>query len=185
MSDVILSKTSRDGRAIEVRMLHSELSGPYLRITLDGAELRGFPTPQRLIKPVGDVTHFLEVTPAIGLTTVEAAQIDAALTAARQARDAAILATPEGQRAAWLARLTAERDDLALTYRCLIEEQADAFERAHAAEDMTAWDIKVGYEPQIAAAHAAVRAFDAANPEFMAHRRAERDAAAKRFAAID
>jgi hypothetical protein len=77
-------------------------------------------------------------------------------------------------------RLRRERRELVSDIQAAIEDQADAFERAHAREDVLAWNIKASHEPKIEAARTALAAFDAEHPEIIAQIRAEKSESATR-----
>jgi hypothetical protein len=158
MNDLILSKTAGNGMRIEVR-LKEYLPGQHIaQIYLDGQYVNGESRPVKLSAAKGDVTHWLgRQGKAVGLTSAEAEQINAAIDAA----NAAYRASAAGE----MQALRNQREDLVAA----IQEWHAVFDRLEGAEAQTA---AAQIEPRIRAAQDALRAFDAANPELAAERAA-------------
>lgn len=175
MTEAIVTRTTKTGRTLEIRVRRDILDQFSAVATLDG-ERAASGTPQKLdratARKLPGFTHYIPDHRApIALTTAEAEALSAAIAAAE--RD-----DPATQARA----LRDERRNLVGDVLAAIEGQSDAFERAHAREDVRAWDIKLSHEPKIEAAQAALAAFDAAHPEIVAAIRAEKAEAAERFA---
>lgn len=174
-----LTKTSRDGRAIEIKA-HLSADGHITAEALVAGKSAGhqygitrLPDAARRKLPAG-YTH------AVGqvvLTEAEAAQVQTAL----DRLSAEWRASEAGQRAA----LVAERQDLAREIRHLLEEGDYRAERYHAtgAGDGHEHAIRAEYERRAEAARARLAEFDAAHPEIIAALRAEHEAAAAESAA--
>jgi hypothetical protein len=79
------------------------------------------------------------------------------------------------------ATLEEQRRDLVASIRGLIDESDAAFERAHAREDVMAWEIKRRHDARVDEARRALTDFDAAHPEIIAAIRAEQQERTERF----
>lgn len=179
----IFTKTTSDGRAVVVCADVDNFNGARIAdVKLAGKSLGGYapsvsPLPDSHRR--GAVTHFISCNPPIALTTDEAAKIEAALSELY----AGWLETDDGRShvaAQRIPDLLRQRDGLIAAYQGLCDEQADQFERAHARQDATAWQIKERYEARIESAAKAVRDFDAAHPNVVAAIKAERAADVER-----
>jgi hypothetical protein len=79
-----------------------------------------------------------------------------------------------------IERLRDQRRQIASDIQSAIEESDAAFERAHAREDVMAWEIKRQHDVKVEAVRGALQEFDAAHPDVVAAIRAEKQAAAER-----
>ena len=169
-----LTKTSRDGRAIEIKA-HLSTDG---HITAEGLVAGKSTGRQYGISRLTDAARrklpalYTHAVGQVVLTDAEAAQVQAAL----DRLSAEWRASEAGQRAA----LVAERQDLAREIRHLLDEGEDRAERYHAtgSGDGHEHAIRAEYERKAEAARVKLAAFDAAHPEIIAALRAEREAAA-------
>lgn len=85
MSDLILTKATRDGRTVEVRLVAPDSVTPQFAISLDGVETVRAGCVMRSRQPKGDVTHYMGANGvAVGFTAGEARTLEAALAAARR-----------------------------------------------------------------------------------------------------
>lgn len=157
MAETIFTKSSRDGRAIEIKA-HEYTAGTFIAQVFVGGEFLSGPCdPQPLKTPKGDVTHFLggglnDGKPAIGLTTAEAQTISEAL----KARRAAWKQTAAGRERALLN----ECDRLIAEYQGAMDEQDAAFERLHDMQETdAAYRARALAEPKVQAAREALQAF--------------------------
>lgn len=176
MADAIVTRTTKDGRTLEVSVKRY-LPGSWTAIaTLDGAYAANGSvldlTPQVKAQLPG-FTHYVLGKSPIALKADEAQILLAAIAAGERADRE----TPEAQ----IERLRTERRQLVGDVQSAIEEQADAYEAAHAREDVLAERIQASHEPAIATARAAVQAFDAEHPEIVAAIRAEQQERTERF----
>jgi hypothetical protein len=153
---VTVTKTLQDGRTAIIRVG----LGARCEVEIDGEPF----TNGCVIKarePRGPVTHYigygLGSAQTLGLTTEEAARIDAAAAEARAAYDA----SPEGRRSALKWAVT----EAGARLEGLREEVHD---------NAQLWPAAVTAEEELHAAQAALDAFDAAHPEMTAEREAER-----------
>jgi len=133
---ILIDRISKQGKPFQVRYEDGEFI-----VTHDGQEVaRSTSYGHR-----GNGVHVF--ADKVGLTFAEGDIL-------RNAYEARLMAMPR----------TVTRAELAADYESLIEEQADAFQRAHDRADARAWSIKAGYEARIEAARQAIVAYDAANP---------------------
>jgi hypothetical protein len=166
--DVAVTRQLRDGRQLEIAALIS--SGcPWVEVCIDGAVMgqRLGIGPLSAPATINGVRYTHEALCDAGqvvLTTVEAAAVEAAMDRVR----ATYAATPDGLRAA-RARLA---------HRVRDERDMDSARREAAwdREDEAGW-VREDAEGRIAAAQAALVAFDAAHPEIRDERRERQDAA--------
>ncbi len=127
--------------------------GTHLHGTLDGEDL-GIGLIQRLNTPKGDVTHYLDTTPAIGLTAAEAGAIHAK-TAELHSAD------PRTQREALVSTIRTALDDM--TYHRNRDDNGTGIRFADAARA----------EAKLSEARAALEAFDLAHPALVEQIRTE------------
>lgn len=149
----ILTKTSSTGKAIEI-----SYNGKNTSVTLDGQSLAAAGSWIRILKldeSRGDITHYTAgTTPAVGLTTAEAATIKAAI-AGYRAND------PRTQRAAITSRMQSALD------------QMDYHRNRQDGGTGQRFDDVKKYESDYNQAMADLKSFDAAHPELTAALEAE------------
>ena len=156
----LISKTSSTGKTIEI-----VYDGRDFVATLDGVEYVRSTEPGWRGRANGQNLHFFGIAGGrmVGLTYAEGD----ILRNTYNTMLASIVVEPS-------------RADLVARYHALIEDQADAFERAHDRQNENAWSIKASYDAKIEAAAQAIRDYDAAHPEETAAREAERAASVER-----
>lgn len=168
MADVLVTRMTKAGQTLEIGVKRY-LRGSWIAIaTLDGKyAARGsvLDLEPNVKAQLPGFTHYVLGKAPIAIKADEAEILLAAIAAGEQSDRE----TPEAQ----IERLRTERRQLVGDVQAAIEEQSDAYESAHARQDVMAEQIKARHEPAIAAARAAVRAFDAAHPEITAAIRAE------------
>lgn len=172
----LVTRTLRDGRQLAV-VVEEYTRGRYGAVaSIDGAfAARGgvLELDRATARKLPGYTHYLAHSKApVALRADEAATLLEAIEAANRA----YTQTDDGRQEA----LRRERERLVSDYRGATEDQADAYERAHAREDVLAWDVRRSWDGRIAEARAALAAFDAAHPEIVEEIRAEKQAAAER-----
>lgn len=176
MAEAIVTRTTQDGRTLEIGVKRYIPGSWVATATLNGTHAAMgsvLALEPKLKARLPGITHYIPGTAPIALRAEEAQILLAAIAAGEQAD----LETPEAQ----IERLRTERRERVGDIQAAIEEQADAFEAAHTREDVLAWQIKARHEPAIAAARAALAAFDAAHPDIIAAIRAEQEERAERF----
>lgn len=185
---MLVTRTTRDGRTltvgvkdylpghpIAVAYLDGKLAASGTPLAVDAPGAFGGTPKLAAIKAQG-VTHVLtnaSRTVSIALFAAEAAPILAEIDRRRDA----YAASPEGR----AAGLRSEREALVAAVDGAIEDQADAYDRAHDRQDAAAEIIRREHQPAVDAARAALAAFDAAHPEVADAIRAERMARADRL----
>ena len=174
MADV--TRVTRDGRTLEVSVKRY-LPGSWVAVArLDGVMAgRGsvLELAPKLKAQLPGYTHYVLGKAPIALLADEAATLLAAIAAGEQADRETVAVQAE--------RARNERRQLVGDVQAAIDDQAHAYEAAHARQDVLAEQIKAQYEPAIAAARAALQAFDAAHPEIVATMRAEQAERTDRF----
>lgn len=151
----LISKTTRDGKALEITC-----DGGDFVATLNGKEIARSWTPGYFV--AAKQLHVF--AGKVGLTKAEGN----ILIEADKARTASYVPGP------------ATRADLLAEYHALIEEQAEAYERAHDRQDARAMAIKMSFDAKIEASAQAIRDYDTTHPEETAQRAAESAAAVER-----
>lgn len=178
---VLVTRTTRDGRALTVGVKDYLPGHPVAVAYLDGA-LAAMSTPMAIDAPgvfraganlaamrAAGVTHAIANASRSVSVALLAAEADVIL-AEIERRVAAHAASEDGQRNS----LRSEREALAAEVAGALDDQADAYERAHDREDARAEIVRREHQPAVDAARAALAAFDAEHPEVAAAIRAER-----------
>lgn len=152
----LITKTTRDGRTLVITF-----DGETFIATIDGVELVRSAQYGHRARVRGEMMHVFG--DKVGLTFAEGDTLRTAYTDALRAQPQVVT-----------------RESLVATYQGLCDEQAAAYERAHAREDARAMSIRVSYEARIAAALEAIRAYDAAHPAETAARETARQESRER-----
>jgi hypothetical protein len=168
----ILTKTASTGQRIEVG-LNDRRS---LWVKMDGNQVTGHGLLMPLSSPRNGATHYISIGKAgVGFTAEEAATIEQAQAAAEEAYE------QQPERIA--QRLRNRREQLALAVLGAEDEAAAAFNRAwDRGDEGGAFRSRSEWEKTASERREALSAFDAEHPEVIATIRAEKDAAARRFA---
>lgn len=177
MADVLVARTTKAGQKLEISVKRY-LPGSWIAIaTLDGTyagQGSVLDLEPKIKAQLPGFTHYVHTGKApVALKADEAQALLAAIAAGEQTDRE----TPEAQ----IERLRNERRQLVGDVQSAIEEQSDAYETAHARQDVLAEQIKAQHEPAITAARAAVQAFDASHPEIIAAIRVEQQERTERF----
>jgi hypothetical protein len=175
-TQAVLTKTARTGQTITVNI--REYAAGYIAQAYVNGRCVAEGSVRKLDRPQGNVTH--AIMSATGRTGVglTAAEAEIVLRALAQAQ-----ADHAETQAGRMQALRQEREALIQAIDAADAQAQADFDRLHALQDESCWQVKAKAEAKIGQMLDDLRSWDRAHPEVIAQIKAEQDEADRRFLA--